>query len=247
MLQVALDHGCKSPDWITPFFWCMPDGFATLIAGTLALTAGVLAWLGIQAQISAQTAADNARATAESRELKQALTAELLALSSATIASASNWNERAHANGALEAFPMFVEPHVYRSVVGQLGKLGVDWPVLAVITFYGNLLDLNDMSRENAAGRPTFGETSRTIARRIGIMCSNLAEAISGLNNEREFPILPELDFQNLITPDGRRIGQHALPAPRTLQGVLFRLAGRIHPSDSPPPVRNILDDVIIA
>jgi hypothetical protein len=84
VLQVALDQACSAPGWIAPL-WCMPEGIATLIAGTLALLAGVLAWLGVQEQIKAQTRERDTRTAAERSEIKQALTAELLALSSATI------------------------------------------------------------------------------------------------------------------------------------------------------------------
>src|ERR1700733_3899210 len=201
-LSVEFNQACMPPSWLPSLLWCVPEGFGTLAVGAFVLVAALLAWIGVQGQIKAQKSAENARTSAEREELKTALTAEMLVFSSATIASASNWNERARTNAPMQAFPMFVEPHVYRSVVGQVGKLGVDWPALAVITFYGNLLDLNDMAREQMAGRGTLGQTSRTIAHRIRIMCSNLAEAISGLNNEREFPILPELEWQNLIAPD---------------------------------------------
>ncbi len=234
-IQPTVSCASTAPYWIPGALWCVPDGFATLLAGSGALVAGTLAWLGIRDQIGAQAKSEARRAEQEREELKSALTSELIVFSAALVIATSNWNAVAHSqpNANIPAFPLFPDPLVYRATVKMLGKLGMSWPVLSIITFYGNLLDMNDMSREHSAGRPTLGQTPSVVARKLGIMCSNLAEAISGLNEEREYPISPELSWPTLVVPGGQQLQTQPLPHPRTLQGVLFRLAGRRHSSDN--------------
>ena len=95
----------------------------------------------------------------------------------------------------------------------------------ALIGFYANLLEINDQSNETLAGRPTLNATTVRVATRLHIMASNLARALDGLNNDRRFPIQPEIQLERLFMPDGRTLDQ-ADPTPTSLQEVLLRLAG---------------------
>ena len=75
------------------------------------------------------------------------------------------------------------------------------------------------------AGRPTVNTTKVRVAQRLRIMASSLAQALDGLNNNRKFPIQPEIQLERLFMPDGRTLDQ-ADPTPTSLQEVLLRLAG---------------------
>jgi hypothetical protein len=60
-------------------------------------------------------------------------------------------------------------------------------------------------------------------------MASNLAQALDGLNNDKKFPIQPEIQIDRLFMPDGQALS-HANPVPTSLQDVLLRLAGITRP-----------------
>jgi hypothetical protein len=96
---------------------------------------------------------------------------------------------------------------------------------MALIGFYANLLELNDQAKEALAGGPTVNVTNRSVAARLQIMASSLAQALDGLNNDKQFPIQPELQLDCLFMPDAQALSQ-AKPVPTSLQDVLMRMSG---------------------
>jgi hypothetical protein len=129
---------------------------ASIIGGAFIMGAAVLAWRSVQMQIGSQERADTRKQEQTSRTLKTALTAELLAFSSSLIDAASAWNLRAHQNasGVPTIWPTFIKPRVYDALLPEIGRLD-GWVASAVISFYGNLLDLNELSAEAMNGRQT--------------------------------------------------------------------------------------------
>ena len=97
---------------------------------------------------------------------------------------------------------------------------------MAVITFFGNVLELNEIADEAIRGRPTTGQDNATIAKRFQMMALNLEQALDGLNSDRKFPIMA-LDLNTLITPTGEAIGKVDGP-PTNLQNLLAALGGRV-------------------
>jgi hypothetical protein len=92
-----------------------------------------------------------------------------------------------------------------------------------ILGFYSNLRELNGQTRETLAGRPTVNITNASIARRMQLMAANLSQALDGLNNERPFPVSPELETGELFMPDGNAVNT---VTPKSLQELLLRLAG---------------------
>lgn len=99
------------------------------------------------------------------------------------------------------------------------------WAASAVIGFYGNVLDLNELSREAMRERPTVGANYGTIARRFQTMATYLADSLDGLNPNRAFPIVGH-DLTELVTPNGSTIAGSG-PVPTSLQELLRVLGGR--------------------
>jgi len=141
---------------------------ASVIGGGFLVGAAVLAWRSVQMQIGAQEHANKQRQEHTSRTLKTALTAELLAFSSSLIDATSACNLRAHENaqGVPTVWPTLMKPRVYDALLPQIGLLD-GWVASAIISFYGSLLDLNELSAEAMNGRPTMGENFGTIAKRF--------------------------------------------------------------------------------
>lgn len=150
------------------------------------------------------------------------------------IEAASIYNRRAHASPnepVIAQWPVLQDPLYYRTNIGKIGLLREPWLPMALIGFYANLLELNEQAKETLAGRPTVNVTNRSVAARLQIMASNLAQALDGLNNDRQFPIQPEIQLDRLFMPDAQALSL-ANPVPASLQDVLLRLAGIT------PPVR---------
>ena len=96
---------------------------------------------------------------------------------------------------------------------------------MAVITFFGNVLELNEIADEALRGRPTTGQDNATIARRFQMMALNLNRRLTGLNADRKFPLL-EVDLDRLFTPTGGK-ARVIVPPPKNLQSLLAILGGR--------------------
>jgi hypothetical protein len=190
-----------------------------IITGCFVLAAAWLAWKSVQAGIDAQEGADR-------RKFQLAVTAELLVFSEQIIRAASIWNTPARQNPvALPAFwPTLIRPHVYETLVSSIG-LVEGWVASSVIAFYGNVLDLNELSAEAMRGRPTVGENVGTIAQRFQRMAINLAAALDGLNSNRVFPIVGH-DLTALVTPNGTTVAATG-QAPTSLQELLRALGGQ--------------------
>jgi hypothetical protein len=196
---------------------------ASVIGGGFVMTAALVAWKSVQMQIGAQAAAEERKQEATKQLLKTALTAELLAYSSHIIEATSVWNQRAqNVARPLTEFPTLMRPRVYDAVLPHLGLLD-GWAATAVISFYGYLLDLNDLSSEAMQGRLTLQETSERMAKRFQSMAKYLADSLDGLNTDRQFPITVP-DVTALHLPDGQRI--NLALRPRSVQHLLYALAG---------------------
>ena len=96
---------------------------------------------------------------------------------------------------------------------------------MAVVTFYGNVLELNEIADETARNRPTIGQNNAVIATRFKAMALNLEQALDGLNADRKFPF-PEVDLDILVTPNGGKLVA-VVPPPESLQSLLAILGGR--------------------
>jgi hypothetical protein len=173
----------------------------------------------VQAGIDGQQRVDRQR-------FQSAITAELLVFSLSIIRVASEWNQRAAqqpaaANGN---WPVLSHPHVYVALVSLIGLIE-PWAAAALIGFYGNVLDLNELSKEAMQGRLTVGANVGTIAERLRTMAAYLATSLDELNNNRRFAIVGH-DLTALIAPDGTIIARAAQP-PRTLQELLRAVGGQ--------------------
>src|SRR5260221_548104 len=73
----------------------------------------------------------------------------------------------------------------------------------AVITFYANMADLDEISRESMSGPKMAGVTVEYITIRLRLMAANLAEALDGLNADQQRPIPDELDLSEFVAADG--------------------------------------------
>jgi hypothetical protein len=201
------------------------EGLATLLAGVLAVLAAGIAWLGIQHQISAQNKAEERRLLREKQNLQRVLTADLLNYSASILQAVSFWNQRARntPNAHINPFPVFVRPRVYESVVANLGLLDEGWPAAAVITFYGNLYELNEIADEPAGGARTTNVDVAAFALRIRTMALSLSEALDGLNEDKKFPIPSTADLTAMVLPDGSSPAS-ASGVPKNLQELLNQM-----------------------
>jgi hypothetical protein len=193
-----------------------------IITGCFVLAAAWLAWKSVQAGIDAQENADR-------KKFKLAVTAELLTFSTSIIKAASDWNARAHQNAAAipaspAGWPVLTRPHVYETLVSLIGLIE-GWAASAVIGFYGNVLDLNELSKEAMQGRPTVGTNAGTIAGRFQTMAVYLADSLDGLNSDRAFPIIGH-DLTALVTPNAATVAATG-QAPTSLQELLRVLGGQ--------------------
>jgi hypothetical protein len=204
---------------------------ATVIGGAFVLAGAAVAWKGVQDQIALQRSIESDKHSRAKRELENALTAELLVLSRSIIDATSMWNVRGLKNptDTPQYYPKLVQPRVYLGAIPQLGLLEEGWPAMAVITFFGNVLELNDIADETLRGRPSIGESNARIAERFRMMALNLEQALDGLNADRKFPLI-EVGLDALLTPLGTPVSQVDPPV-SGLQSLLAALGGR-------PPLR---------
>ena len=181
----------------------------------------MIAWKSVQAKINAEQHVDKLK-------FQLAITAELVVFQSPLIKATSIFNQRAHENSTAEipqraGWPKLPHPHAYLALVSHIGLL--EGPTAsAVIAFYGNLLDLNEMSTEAMQDRPTIGENIGTIAKRFQDMAMCLAASLDGLNSNRPFPIVGH-DPATLIAPNGATVAS-AERAPTSLQELLRTISG---------------------
>jgi len=220
--------------------WHIPDGFATLllalatvIAGSFVIGGAIVAWQSVQRQIHSAENIEKARHDNEITALETGFTSELLVYSPGIIQAASMWNQRAHLphmfpqewQRQITDWPVFIDPLYYKTNIGRIGMLRQGWAGGALIGFYANMLELNEQAREALSGRPTVNVTTQGIATRLQLMASNLSHALDGLNNDRKFPLQPEIRLPLLFAPDGASLSDVA-NVPQNLQDVLLRLAG---------------------
>jgi hypothetical protein len=215
--------------------WDIPGGFATLlgafttfIAGVCVLLGARLAWKSVQTQIHSSEKIEDARHQKEILAIVSGFTAEMLVYSRAIIQAASIWNQRAKENPdqlVRTNFPIFQDPLFYRASLIKIGLLPQPWVIAGIITFYINILELNDQSREALAGRPTVNATSESIAARLHIIAATLSQVLDGLNADKKFPIFAEIQINKLYMPDGCILSKAEF-IPENLQDVLLRIAG---------------------
>jgi hypothetical protein len=213
----------------------IPGGFATflgaiatLLAGSFVVIGAILAWRSVQQQIRSAESIEKNRRDSEISMIEAGFTAELIVYSRGVIEAVSIWNRRAlqSPNEPVRTqWPVMQDPLYYRANIQKIGLLRQQWVPLALIGFYANLLELNEQAKESLAGRPTVNVTNRSIAARVQIMASSLGQALDGLNDDKRFPIQPEIQLDTLFMPDGNTLRQ-ADPIPTSLQEVLLRLAG---------------------
>jgi hypothetical protein len=183
---ILADLGC-----FTSKIWNIPDGFATLIAGSFVLVAAIIAWRSVrkqiaserenvQKQIATQREIESDRKRHDRQILETGLTAELHCYSASIIEATSCWNVRAlkAPDAPISTSPQLLHPYVYKAVIARIGLLSEGWPANAVIGFYGNLLELNDMAMGPISGPRTIGENTGRVARRLQKMAINLAQAL---------------------------------------------------------------------
>ena len=160
------------------------------------------------------------------------MTAELVTFTDPVIRAASDWNARAHNNPnevpALERWPVLPRPSVYEALVSRIGSME-DRVAASVIAFYGEVLDLREMSSEAMRGRATHDVNAGTLARRFQDIALHLADAIDGLSGNR--PFRNPHDTRVLFTPSGVAVALIPFPVPPvgplTIQTVLRLLGGR--------------------
>jgi hypothetical protein len=183
---------------------------------------GVIVGGGFTLLASSVTA--NRQERAERRKFEQAVTAELLVFLSPVIRAVSDWNGRARQSptAALTRWPTLPRPRAYDALVSSIG-LVEGWAAAAVIAFYGNVLDLNDMAAEGMQGRITLDVNVGTIAQRFRDIANNLADALDGLNRGRAFRIVGH-DLTALAMPSGPTVASAERP-PANLQALLRALA----------------------
>ena len=212
------------PDWLCT----MPESFATLVSGLIVLIAAIIAWLAVRREIAAQGKIEANRLIHERRVLETGLTAELLMFSNSVVEATSQWNVRAlqSPRAPVDAWPIFVAPHIYLAQLAKIGLLSEGWPAAATITFFGILIDLNELASEPISGPSTVGEDVGRVANRLQVMALNLAQALDGLNADRQFPISPTINLDRLRAPDGAAIGDD-IPSPASLQALLIRLGSQ--------------------
>jgi hypothetical protein len=209
--------------------WNIPDGFATLLAGSFVIIGAVVAWMSVQQQIRSAETIEKERLANEISALKVGFSWEIIVYTHAIIQSASACNLRAFQSPRQQAvtdWPVITDPLYYQANIGKIGLLRPEWLLGALIGFYTNLRELNDQSREAMASRPTVRATNETIAARLRLMSANLSQALDGLTNDVKIPIPADIHLDQFYMPDGRLISQ-AENVPQNLQDVLLRLAGR--------------------
>jgi hypothetical protein len=217
--------------------WRLPDGFATflvalatLLAGSFVIGAAILAWRSVQQQIHSAENIEKTRRDHEITAVEIGFKAELLVYSRAVIEATSKWNLRASQpnsfpqNWEITEWPIFTDPLYYKESIGKIGVIREQWVGGALIGFYGNLLELNDQSRESLAGRPTHDVTSQSIAARLQLMAANLSQALDGLNADRKIGIPSDIKVELLCDPNGKWLCESA-DLPKNLQDVLLKLA----------------------
>jgi hypothetical protein len=192
---------------------------ASIIGGSFVLAGAWFAWKSIQLKIDAEERADR-------RKFELAVTAELITFSTIVVQATSDWNARARQkpDEVPREWPTLNRPRVYEALVDRVG-LVEGWAASAVIAFYGNVLDLNELSQEAMNNRPTHGANYATIARRFQAMANNLAYSLDGLNRDRAFPIVDH-DLSVLVTPNGTKVAG-VRPPPTSLQALLRILGGQ--------------------
>jgi hypothetical protein len=89
---MTVDEILADLDYLASKIWCVPPGFATLIAGSFVIVAAIIAWRGVQRQIGSQREIESDR---ERRILETGLTAELFCYSASIVEAVSRWNVRA--------------------------------------------------------------------------------------------------------------------------------------------------------
>ena len=206
---------------------------ATLLAGSFVLIGAIVAWKSVQRQIHSAEGIEKARLNKEISALEAGFTAEMLAYSRGVIEATSLWNRRAKdapQEPVRTAWPVLQDPLFYRANISKIGVLPQPWVMGGIISFYANLLELNDQARETMAGRQTVNTTSESIAARLRLMASNLSQVLDGLNADKKFPLTPEIQLENLFMRNGQPLSK-ATVVPKTLQDVLLRLAGLIAPA----------------
>ena len=223
LIDTIYTFAIHAVDWIVN----IQSGLSTIIAGSFAIIAAFIAWRGVQRQIAAQLEIEKIRERHERRIVETGLTAELVCYSRSLIEATSSWNSRSRQNPAapIDKWPVFMRPQVYAAVLGRIGILEEGWPASAVISFYGNILEINEMAAENISGPHTTGENAEKVARRMRKMSANLAQALDGLNSQKQFVLTEEVILDKLEAPDGTIIGNMA-NKPKSIQSLLLALGG---------------------
>jgi hypothetical protein len=208
--------------------WRIPEGFATLVAGLFVVLAAIVAWMSVQRQIRSAEKIESNRRDMEITAVEAGFTAELMVYARGIIGATSIWNLRAlHSptETAITTWPVFQEPLYYKANISRIGLLRQGWVASGLIGFYANLLEINDQGRESLSGKRQVNVTNKNISQRLHIMASNMAQVLDGLNNDRKFPLQPEIVLHELFMIDGTSLSE-AKSVPKDIQEVLLRLAG---------------------
>jgi hypothetical protein len=216
--------------------WHMPDGFATLLlacatvfAGFFVIIAAWLAWRGVQRQIRSVENLERNRHNSEVAAIEAGFRAELIVYSRGLIDATSVWNQLAVQSPqapVTSQWPILQDPLFYKTNIGKIGFIRIEWVAFALIGFYANLLELNDQAREGVAGHPTVNLTRQRLVTRLHIMASSMSQALDGLSNDNDVRLPPDISLDATFLPDGTPLGQ-AQPVPTSVQEVLSRIAGQ--------------------
>jgi hypothetical protein len=176
---------------------------------------------------------DKNRHSEEIAALKTGFTAEMLSYSHTIIEETSKWNHRAYQPydfppmWGISEWPVFRDPHYYIANVGRIGLIKQQRTAAAIIGFYSNLLECNQRITNARSAHPVEADlsiTSKAMAISLNKMASDLAKALSGLNNAAKLPIPSDLEVPILSTPQG--IIGNTERVPENLHDLLLRLTG---------------------
>jgi hypothetical protein len=200
----------------------IPIGWATLSAGLCAIGAGWLGFRAINRQIAAQRTSEKRRREESRLALEAALIAELKCYTTSIAEKTSEMNCQAHLDPKrrIRAGPL-ASPVVFTALVRKIGLISDRRLVYALVAFYGNVQQINEIASE---GDDSI-ETCESVAERLRMMAGNLAQALNRLSSREQLPIPEFLAVEPLYGKDGRPLDLDN-PTTLTIQQLLLRLAG---------------------
>ena len=208
------------------------QGSMTLFAGLFAVLAGWFSLNGAKHQAKAQFASTErqiiAAADAEKKRVREkrgaifaAFRAELSLYSDpiVSVTSRANSDSRVDRTGKA-SLPMLAKPMIYERFVGEIGLLQDEKAAKWVLSFYGNLIFLNDCS----AGMG-ISYSNGHVADKLRVLSENLANALDCFFSSEELSVNNiGVDLDALWLPSGEAASTfHRSPV--TMQDLLRLVA----------------------